>query len=254
LSTPEEATRKTLLAVGAHMDDCWYGMGGVALTAVKSGHRVVFIQTVADYSNWPVTQGREEEVGKRVRDVAERHGVELRCLDYKYMHVPDDNEILLALAEHAEDIRPDILFLQWFDDTNRDHWKTGIAALYGCLRAYDYVHHPVQIASEAYAFELDSQCRNFQPEIYFDITGVLPDLMRVMPEFDRIYAGQLGVEPRDPVVARYTDSRSGETLDLTVHARHKLARAIIRGGECGARFAEGFHAFRRKPVQRALQL
>ncbi|MBU0610869.1 MAG: hypothetical protein KKI08_23520, partial [Armatimonadetes bacterium] len=65
---------RTILVVAAHMDDAWYGVGGLALDAVRRWHRVVFLNTVGDYSNWPVTQGREAELKRRVRGFAEDRG------------------------------------------------------------------------------------------------------------------------------------------------------------------------------------
>ena len=49
----------TLLAVGAHMDDVEYGIGGILIQAVRAGHRVVVVVTVSDYTTWGATIGRE---------------------------------------------------------------------------------------------------------------------------------------------------------------------------------------------------
>jgi hypothetical protein len=237
------------------MDDNWSGVGGLALTAVKKGHRVVFLDTVGDYSMWPTTQGREKEVGERVAGLAEQHGIELRRLGYDYMHVPDDNEIMTTLAEHAEEIQPDILFFPWFEDTNRDHWKTGLVGLYGCMRAACFLARRTRVAAEAYAYELGSnQCRNFRPEIYFDISAVFPELIALPLEFDRIYAGAPDAASADPVLAEIEDLRAGQTYALSHHARLLYALALIRGSECGARYAEAFHAYHRRPIGRMLDL
>ena len=82
------------------MDDVWYGVGGPALVAARRGRRVVFINTVGDYSNWPVTQGREAELKPKVQALADDRGIEIRFLNYEYEHVPDDPECMTALAEH----------------------------------------------------------------------------------------------------------------------------------------------------------
>lgn len=251
--------KKTILAIGGHMDDNYLGVGGLALAAVKKGHRVVFVDTVSDYSNWPnlpktKTPGHLKEKSNRVAAVAKKWGIELRRLGFPYMKVPDSEEFYAVIAAHTRDIRPDMLFFPWFDDTNRDHWKSGLAALYGCLRANSYLEEAPRMgwaAKEAYAYQLDAQCRHFKPEIYFDITDAFPELIKAASEFDKIYAWAHGIKP---MTHKLRDGFTGKTFNMTGHARWKYALSAIRGKECGVPYAEAFHAYKRLPVQKALQI
>jgi len=244
--------RKTILGVGAHMDDLWYGMGGFALKAVQGGHRVIFINAVGDYSNWPVTKGREADIKPKVRAFAEDKGIEVRFLEYKYEHVPDEAETMTKLAEHCDEIAPDILFFHWFDDTNRDHWKTGAATLYGCLhRSCFLARKPSSEIAEAYAFQLDAQCRNFVPNVYFDVTETLPDVLEVLITIDKIYAEYTET---NPVRARVEDFTTKRQFELTPHSSQKFALAITRGAECGVAYAEAYHSYLRRPTGQILQI
>ena len=233
--------KKTILAVGAHMDDVWYGVGGLALAAVKKGHRVVFINTVGDYSNWPVTQGREAELKPRVRAFAEDRGIEIRFLNYKYEYVPDTPECMAELARHCDEIAPDILFYHWFEDTNRDHGMSGRAAAYGCTHAPCFLSRKAKTPGQAYAFQLDSQCQNFQPRVYFNLTETLPDVLEVLTAIDKIYAEY---HKGNPLRAHVKDLVTGREFDLTTHGAQKFALAITRGAECGAAYAEAYHPLR----------
>jgi len=243
--------KKTILAIGAHMDDVWYGVGGFALLAVKKGHRVVFINTVGDYTNWPTTQGRETELKLKVRTFAEDRGIEIRFLAYKYEHVPDNTECLTEIAKHCDEIAPDILFYQWHDDTNRDHWQTGSVSVHGCSHAACFLARPANTPTERYAYQLDSQCRNFAPSVYHDITESLPDVLGVLAEIDGIYAEHNG---GNPVRAQVKDFVTGREFGLSAHGAQKFALAVTRGAECDAPYAEAYAPLRPRPASCILNI
>src|SRR5436309_2347609 len=73
---------KTLLAIGAHYDDCIYGIPGILLQAVRKHYRVVVLSLIGDYSNWSPTRGREESFVKGVVEVGKEYGAELRNRKY----------------------------------------------------------------------------------------------------------------------------------------------------------------------------
>jgi LmbE family N-acetylglucosaminyl deacetylase len=243
--------KKTIVGVGAHMDDLWYGMGGLALKAVSNGHRVFFINTVGDYSNWPVTKGRESELKAKVKAFAVDRGIDIRFLHYKYEQVPDDVEIMTKLAEYFDEIRPDIIFLHWHDDTNRDHWKSGVTTLYSGIHRSCFLEREGGYSSEIYAFQLDAQCRSFVPNVYFDITEMLPEVLQVLGAIDRIYAEY---NKTDYVRARVEDLITNRKFELTTHSAQKFALSITRGAECGVPYAEAYYAHTRRPVNRLLDI
>ena len=54
--------KKTILVIGAHMDDCEIGVGGLIIKAVRKGHQVILVNVASDYSTWCVTKRRKKEV------------------------------------------------------------------------------------------------------------------------------------------------------------------------------------------------
>ncbi len=112
---------KTLLAIGAHYDDCIFGVPGILLQAVRKKYRVVMLHLIGDYTNWPPVAGREDELVKFTTELSADRGVEARFLDFASHRF--DARLLNqeAVAEAVADIKPDIALHLWKEDNHNDH-------------------------------------------------------------------------------------------------------------------------------------
>src|SRR5690349_18519804 len=111
----------SIMVVGAHVDDHWYGMGPTMLNAARKGHKVMVVQSVSTYCAWPVVTGREAEIKPVVARLTEQTSVEVVTLGYDYM-IPAAGHLLTSqIAAVIRDVQPDILFCPWEDDHNPDH-------------------------------------------------------------------------------------------------------------------------------------
>ncbi len=243
--TREEKTELSIVAVGAHMDDCWLGMGGVALKFARSGHRVTMVQAVSQYGAWPVVAGREAEIKPAVQKLADDAGIQLITLGHDYLQLQNTPELVGELADVLDELRPDILFCHWENDNNQDHVALGeasrIAAIHGaCFRPHPPGLYPVP--AEIYRYRVDCQARDFAPDIYVDIEHELYDLLESCTWFDRMYSAHVPSATR-----RFSavDHRAGDrAFELSWHTEQKFASSLLYGYECGTRFAEGFRTYR----------
>jgi LmbE family N-acetylglucosaminyl deacetylase len=112
---------KTLLAIGAHYDDCPFGIPGILLKAVREHHRVVVLNLIGDYSAWPPVKGRSDDLVKLSVQLAKERGIEMRFLKYASMGFQPTLEIKREVAAVIAEVQPDIAFMLWSKDRHPDH-------------------------------------------------------------------------------------------------------------------------------------
>lgn len=232
--------RKTFLAVGAHMDDAEVGVGGLLIQAVRAGHRVVIVTVVGDLSTWGPTIGREKQTKHDLVSLAERYGFEKRFLDYPY-HQIDGGDLGLKrrLAEIYVELKPDVAFIQH----DEDHWPDHVACGKACHDAFLFSHglsHDLttQRCPLIYAYDVSAhQTYHFEPDVFYDITEVMPEYIELIAGTDSCLSGQ-----RVEEVISYefrTLGGSPQTLRLSGHGLGRFADCVRFGGKAGCRFALG---------------
>src|SRR5688500_7742109 len=115
------STPKTILAIGAHYDDCVFGIPGILLQAVQQNHRVVVLSLIGDYTNWQAAKDRSNEITEVSNSLAHYLGVEMRFLEYASGRFHLNEETQSAVARIVADVKPDIAFVLWNQDRHPDH-------------------------------------------------------------------------------------------------------------------------------------
>ena len=237
--------KRTLLVIGAHMDDCEIGVGGVIAKAVKKGHRVVLVNVASDYSTWRITKGREKQVRERLLGKARQMGVEKRFLEYGYQQVAVDVPTMRRLAEVIVDVKPDITFFHNRHERDRapsDHSTVGILSENAVRSAATILSGlSVSYGKEMYAYEVYPQ-QDFMPDVFVDIRDVLAPVVETINFFGGLYAESPYWPHAGRIDASVRIPPDGEGLPLTHYGEMKFAVARFRGAQSGVRFAEAFRS------------
>ena len=107
----------TILGIWAHPDDEVYGTGGLMVTAVRAGRRVVCVTATRGEAGFPVDDPRslQERKAVRTRELDDCLAV-LGVSEHSYLDYPDggcmalaDDEPVAALAALIAEIKPDTI-------------------------------------------------------------------------------------------------------------------------------------------------
>jgi LmbE family N-acetylglucosaminyl deacetylase len=215
----------TLLALGAHYDDCAFGIPGIMLKAVRHGYRVVAVALIDDYSNFLPAKGRESALVDGSIGLAGEYGVEMRFLDlaFKSQHVQEMAEARLALARIVAEVRPEVGFILWPHDRHADHGPAARLSETALRHAGTLLDDPtIRPARRIYAYDNGPRHTiGFEPDTYVDVTAEWPDAIAWLGRLMALAHDR----PYDPA-----------TLDGAVQLKETLAR--YRGAACSVRYAE----------------
>ena len=225
---------KTILAIGAHYDDCPYGIPGILLKAVRKNYRVVVLSIIGDYENWKPVRGRAQQMLDGTREICARFGTEIRFLDYASMRYDVNLETKRAVAEVVAEVQPDIAFMLWPDDTHADH-EVASALSKVALRHGDRVlENPLQAfkrPSQIYMFDNGPRHTiGFEPDTFVDVTDEWPRAMDWLGQLMALVRGE-----------KYDPTFRGSAQES------KEALARYRGITCGVKYAEAVRSLTASP-------
>jgi LmbE family N-acetylglucosaminyl deacetylase len=220
---------RTLLAIGAHYDDCPFGIPGTLLRAVQKHQRVVILSLIGDYTNWPPVKGREQGLLDLSKQLAAERGIEMRFLPWKSLGFEPTLETKRAVAEVVADVKPDTAFMLWPRDRHPDHEAASAichAALYQPARLLD--RDEVKSPSRVYWYDNGpGHTIGFEPDTYVDVSAEWPAASEWL---GRLMAFVKNV-PYDP-------AKNDAAMDT------KTVLARYRGLACGAKYAEAIKSMR----------
>jgi N-acetylglucosamine malate deacetylase 1 len=228
------STSKTILAIGAHYDDCVFGIPGVLLQAVQKNHRVVILSLIGDYTNWPPAKDRATELKEVSINLAHYLGIDFRFLGYASGRFQLNDETTRAVARVVADINPDIAFCLWPHDRHPDHEAAAAISKVALKLAARILDEPkAKVPGQIYYYDNGpGHTIGFEPNTFVDVSNVWHSAVE--------WLGQLMAFLR----AKPYDEQAP---DPAVISKTTLAR--YRGASCGAKYAEAMWAMQTKPTQ-----
>lgn len=227
------ASPQTVLAVGAHYDDCVFGIPGILLNAVRKHHRVVILAIIGDYTNWPPVQGRETQLLEISQQLARERGMEMLFLKHASSHFRLDETTQREVAEVVEDVKPTSAFMLWPQDRHPDHEAAAAICKSALAQPRSILGRDCFNPRRMYCFDNGpGHTIGFEPNTYVDVTheweASMDWLGRLMA-----FVNKTEYDPAKPDAART--------------AKETIAR--YRGASCGVKYAEAVWAMRAAPTE-----
>lgn len=232
-------SKKCILAIGAHVDDVFIGVGGLLLQAVEKGHKVVILSIISDFSTRFQTRGQEQETIDELQSISSKYQFEHRLLGRPYhQSAADDLQLKQQIAEIKVEIQPDMVFIHHAVDHWPDHRAAAQLSQDAVMFSSGITKHlDVNKMPDIYAYpSTPVQTYEFKEDTFVDITDVFPQYLQLIAEVDAC-TNRMKIE--DLIRAEYRDTTHFEqqSIPLTEHGRIKLAECLRWGDLSGVKYA-----------------
>ncbi|PRX28363.1 N-acetylglucosaminyl deacetylase, LmbE family [Meinhardsimonia xiamenensis] len=172
-------TKRNVLVIAAHPDDELLGAGGTIALHTETGDRVTCVVAAAGALK------HDSDGRKGVHDQARRAATVLGVEELMLLDFPDQGldrfslvEIITPLEEIVGRVRPEVVYLQYGYDINRDHQLLFQAALVATRPLEKFIQAILAfdtVSSTEWAYP-----RSFVPDTWVDISATLEKKIEAM--------------------------------------------------------------------------
>jgi len=156
--------RMNILAIGAHPDDIEYGCAGTLVKYADRGHRIhLMILTGGEEGGSGKERQREQSAAAEIIGAQQ-----VFWGQYRDTQLPLNKELIDKIEEVLVAVKPDLIFVNYGDDTHQDHRVLTEAT----MSATRYVRNVL-------FFEVPTT-QNFNPQVFVDISDTLERKFQVL--------------------------------------------------------------------------
>lgn len=198
---------KKILVVGPHPDDLEFGCGGTIYKLSQRGFKInLLIMTRGEFGGNPNIRHKEQLKSARILNAKVFWG------GLKDTEITMSRELISIIEKHIVNLKPDIIFANYFNDTHQDHRNVAKAV----ITASRYINNLI-------FYEVPTTL-DFLPNIFNDIAEVLEIKTRLL----KCHASQI---------------YKTRVRNLSIIESAK-STAIFRGYQARIKYAEAFMAQR----------
>ena len=224
-----EATRQSVLAIGAHPDDVEIGAAGTLLAHRRMGHDVSILTLSRGARG-----GLEDTRASESQQAAEVIGATLYHENLRDTSIGEGDPTIGVISRVVAEVRPTVIYTHSLHDVHQDHRNTHRAALVA-----------VRGVGRVYCFQSPSATVDFRPTRFVPIDGQLDGKLAAIDAFASQVEIRAYLEP-DLISAtarywsRYCESRYAEPFEVvresagTSQQDLTPAKGVLRGENDGA--------------------
>ena len=198
-----------ILVIGAHPDDIEIGCGGTLIKYVRRGHNVFLLLITKGEKGGDIETRYAEQV-KAAEIIGAKDVFWGSFQDTELLG--KGKEIIQTVENHIRIVKPDLIFVNFSDDTHQDHRMVNQSVLSATRYVKNVLFYEVPTTS------------NFIPHVFVDISDTLEGKIRVL-EAHQSQAMKTNIE------------------DLSIVEIARSA-ATFRGIQGRVKYAEAFSALR----------
>ena len=154
-----------ILAIGPHPDDIEIGCGGTLIKYAKKGHDVyLLLMTRGGKGGEKDVRYREQLKSAEIIGARDVFWGEFKDTEL----INNGNEMIHLVEGHIDSIKPDFIFVNFFEDTHQDHRAVNRAVLSATRYVKNVMFYEVPTTS------------NFIPNVYVDIGSVMDEKLEAL--------------------------------------------------------------------------
>ncbi|HWY36140.1 MAG TPA: PIG-L deacetylase family protein [Nitrosopumilaceae archaeon] len=156
-----------ILAIGAHPDDIELGCGGLLLKAARQGHEVHMYSVTRG-----AVGGDPKQRTKELMQSAKFIGAKNLWIDnFEDTRLTVGNELISHIEFFVNKVDPELIITHSHGDVHHDHRAVSLSTV-----------EAGRFVSNILSYEIPLT-RNFEPQVFFDITDVIDDKVELIKKF-----------------------------------------------------------------------